>query len=221
MAELREAADKSESLKNTLLLKCKSWGGPLASVEELHKLTQSTDDQKKLKSILRTEMNYKRKTSSVVEISGRSELYRINKVTLADLKTNLLLLLTITSNEIAESAETVMLAQDEMFALLSKERREEVVPEPNNVPPVNEPCVAILETPYTRGWYVGFRGEAKGDENYMFEKLEPCSSYSGDLYWRYPRETDLQIVSVKKYRRAMSSVTGTVRAWFLLLKMAQ
>ena len=62
--KLRQLADTTEELKRTLLLRCKYWRGPNAPVDELQDVISSAASKKQLKTMLRTEIQYPRKTIS-------------------------------------------------------------------------------------------------------------------------------------------------------------
>ena len=57
-----------------------------------------------------------------------------------------------------------------MFAMLTDQPQPASVSvDKNEAQQINEPCIAVL-----RGsdWLVGFRGEKRDDDSYLFEKLE-------------------------------------------------
>ena len=80
---------------NKLLGKCKSWGGPVTSAEELNSILESKPDI--AEHIIRTELAYYRDTHKA-DVIANPRLYKLNKLTHEDRLANLCVLLSNNSN---------------------------------------------------------------------------------------------------------------------------
>lgn len=88
-----DMALKLEERSITLLKKCKEWGGPWTEFQEFQASVKKIKDQEKLRKILRTEILYK-KLLCPKDFERRKDLYKVNKMTLAQMKENLTVLLS-------------------------------------------------------------------------------------------------------------------------------
>ena len=91
-----EKAKKQSNYTNKLLQQCKSWGGPVTTIEELLQITQSKPD--KIEQIVRTEFSYYRDTHKS-DVIANAHLFKLNKVTHEERLANLSILLSDKSTE--------------------------------------------------------------------------------------------------------------------------
>ncbi|KAK6179055.1 hypothetical protein SNE40_011501 [Patella caerulea] len=189
------AALKATEYIHILLKKCKTWGGPITDVNELEKIIQNADDKQSLKSILKSEISYRKQTSN--DTKTRPHLYKLNQLSTAEMKINLTLMLT-TETDMADINIPDMPTEDDMSLIffgvnkINKQSPErEQISEPEVT--INEPCVVIWDN--GRQWYVGICISEDTDGTYTVEHLERCISNESKL-WRHPLHTDIQTVDV-------------------------
>ena len=199
LQEACDAALKAEEYVHVLLHKCKSWGGPFTTIQELENCIETTPDDKNLKNILRTEVSYRRRTSPR-DFQARPSLYKLNQVSTIDLKVNMTLILTSE----AEGVQCVpeMPTEDGMMQIFIDEAGH--LDEPavsgeksaqNKLEPdisVNEPCVVIWDIDNIRQWFLGICLSDNSDGTYTIEHMQRCDS-SG-MRWKYPLRSDIQTV---------------------------
>ena len=178
-----------------LLKKCKTWGGPLTDVTELERIVVQSDDDQNLKSILRSEIAYRKRTSN--DAKTRPQLYRLNQLSTAEMKVNLTLILT-TETEIDATSIPEMPTEDEMKSIFFgsdsvtiKQLESESLPEPEVT--VNEPCIVIWDTNTSRQWYLGICVSEESDGTYTVEHLERCFENESKT-WKHPSRPDIQNV---------------------------
>jgi hypothetical protein len=90
----QEDAHKFEEESNILLKLCKTWGGPFTEFPDFEKAwNQPNQQEKHLKKILKSEISF-RKITYPRDVVDRPTLYKLNKLSVIDLKTNLSILLS-------------------------------------------------------------------------------------------------------------------------------
>ena len=207
LQQLCNAALKAEEYVHVLLRKCKAWKGPFTTVEELEACVAKTTDDEKLKTILRTEVSYRRHTSPR-DYQARTNLYRLNQITTAELKVNLTLILTSDTENI-EALQDMPTEEDmiKVFKLdvqhVEKPDDTELQELPASSQPsaspeveVNEPCIVIWDINDKRQWFVGICISDHNDGTYTVEHLERSDPSGDGSRWRYPKRSDIQTVSV-------------------------
>ena len=147
-------AQKAEEYIRTLLQKCKVWGGPFTTVDELQKCVE-TQDETKLKSILRTELCFRRHTSRR-DFTSRPYLYKVNQVSSTEMKLNLAMLL---SSDGKKDSPADLPSEDDMLAVFDIKNERPVVQdeaeEDSTEVSINEMCVVIWDEKDWRKWYLG------------------------------------------------------------------
>lgn len=87
------AAEKLEERSNNLLKKCKTWGGPWTEFSEFKSAVSRMKDEVELKKIIRNEILFK-KVTCPRDFEKRKALYKVNKMSLAEMKANMTILLS-------------------------------------------------------------------------------------------------------------------------------
>ena len=192
---------------HVLLQKCKSWGGPFTCIDELESCVDESDDDERLKTILRTEVAY-RKHTSPHDQRTRPMLYKLNQVSLAELKINLTLILTSDSETLGDNIPSFPTEEDmeQAFKLHVDEQAnpntisiEEKKKEVQNKDPevhINEPCIVLWDINEKRQWYVGICLADHEDGTFTVEHLERCSKTGDSKLWKHPYHSDIQTVSI-------------------------
>ena len=85
-----ENGRKRKDYIKTMLVDCKSWGGPCASVDELQLILRQNPDRSE--KIIKTEMAFYSHTQKADKIE-RPELFRLNGITIEEKLENLTILL--------------------------------------------------------------------------------------------------------------------------------
>ena len=136
--KIEEAVKKNTrtgNYRDLLLKKCKSHGGPVTSIEDVTYLVNKTDDKKKLKSSLRSEIGFQ-KVLHPFDAKERSYLYKMNFLSAEELAENLTILLDVTQNP--DAAEDFELpSEEEMYEIICKDA------DSSGYPPENAAAVAI------------------------------------------------------------------------------
>ena len=143
-----EKAKKQSNYTNKLLQQCKSWGGPVTTIEELLQITQSKPD--KIEQIVRTELSYYRDTHKS-DVIANAHLFKLNKVTHEGRLANLSILL---SDKSTESTYVSLPSTQDALVLLSPTAYIEHV-ENDTVLKLNV-CVTLwLDDKNEKTWYLG------------------------------------------------------------------
>ena len=93
LAKMKMEDDNRLKFLDIVLQKCKLHNGPLTKVDELNRLITDISDEKKLKSALRLDVQY-RKSIFIKNAENRPELYKLNSLPLDQLVMNLTALLS-------------------------------------------------------------------------------------------------------------------------------
>ena len=180
--EKMQQARNSSQYTMKLLEKCKSWGGPVTSVEELSSILESKPDISD--HIVRTELAYYRDTHKP-DVIANPRLFKLNKISSEDRLSNLFVLLNGHSNKVAP----IPLPND-ADALAVLKNLELTVNTKEKIVDVNGICVTLWVLPSgKKNWYLGYCKDITDDE-YVVEHLERVSQNS-DLKWRYPSQQDI------------------------------
>ena len=211
LKENKESAAKKETRVNTIISICKSHGGPFTTVKELNIAMKSTDDEKEKRTLLRNEILL-RKDISQKDSKENPELYKVNSMTIAQMKINLGILLSGGHDNDNVDEKTVLPDIQNMFLELNHSN-DELPPTDSNETddmPLNELCVAIWDTGNEREWFIGMRKEKVSTEEYIIDYLEPLPNDKGRKMWRYPSKVDQQ--KTLKMQMVLCNVIG---AWDL------
>jgi len=199
------AAQKAVEYVHLLLHKCKSWGGPFTTIHELEEQVKIASDDNTLKTILRTEVSYRKQTSPR-DYLARPHIYKLNQISTLELKINLTLILTSESgNNIGDLPD--MPTEEDMTQIFNitkvqaAQSSSSIVKAPISYVsqpevPVNEPCIVIWDVGNVRQWYVGICMNDNDDGTYTIEHLERCDPSGDGLHWRYPVRPDIQSVTI-------------------------
>ena len=182
------AAKKSQNYTAKLLDRCKSWGGPCTSVNELHEVLQRKPDIQN--DIVKYELGYYVHTHKS-EKQVKSDLFRMNKISHDEKLENLTILLAgddcnVTNNTICDlpTNEDVLLAMNEIDPTSSSQN-----PNRPNLQ-INELCVSAWQNSVKEYvWYIGYVQKIN-DDGYVIDYMHrSTSSYSK---WKYPDVEDVQ-----------------------------
>ena len=175
--EKTQQARHSSEYTNKLLQKCKSWGGPVTSVEELSGILEGKPDISD--HIVRTELAYYRDTHKA-DVIANPRLFKLNKISSEDRLANSFVLLNGHSNKV------------------------EQVPLPNNAAAlveveetavnVNDICVTLWVLPTgMKTCFFGYCQEVLQDGKLVVEHLDRVRKGS-NLKWKYPVTPDIATV---------------------------
>lgn len=205
LQKLCDAALKAEEYTHVLLHKCKTWGGQFTSIDELEQCVLTTDDAS-LKTILRTEVSYRRHTSPQ-DFQARSTLYKLNHLTVAEFKINFALILTNETENIQSIPD--MPGEEDMIKVFNLQDNTDndcentvVTPQSEIIPvyptevAINEPCIVLWDINNQRQWYMGICLNDNDDGTYRVEHLERCNPTADGKMWRYPKQSDIQSVDI-------------------------
>ena len=148
---------RSNEFANSLLKKCKEQKGPVTSIEELKALVN--ENSPNLKSYLRVEVQYKRELHQR-DAEVRSNLYKVNRLTVQDLIENLTILLS----EDPDADESVIFpCEDEIMDLINgssnsnpTDHKETTKSLPVSALKVNQPVAVVWDMKRKKQWFIGF-----------------------------------------------------------------
>ena len=130
----------------SLLAKCKKHGGPFISAEEVDQCLKDIKDEIEKKRILRVEILYCRHTSGS-DAQQRPHLYKVNQLSLAEMKINIVILLTNSADELSDILPIP--CEDEVLKMLSLDQQVAAQNECNTSetavfePKINKPSIVI------------------------------------------------------------------------------
>ena len=178
-----------ENYQNKMLCKCKTWGGPFTSVDELEIALGSNPD--KVELIVKTELTYFRH-SHRTDVTARPELYKTNGISNEERLENLTLLLN--DSNISGPPQTVNLPTNR-DALRVLTPCESSVEDTRDLPiSVNELCVTLWSERGSRNWYIGYCTSV--DNNVATVDHLHRSRNRNNSMWKYPSITDCVDVSL-------------------------
>ena len=183
---------------NSLLAKCKVHGGPFVCADEVDNCLKLANSEIEKKKILRVEILYRRHTSTK-DVSNRPHLYKVNQLSLAEMKINIVTLIT---NQVSDLSEIpTLLTEDEAMQLMSipnTTTEKESSDQPTEFEPkINEPCIVIWDEIDERKWYVAMCRRQVESKRFLLEHLQRVPSDKTKRFWRYPlgwKKSDEQIV---------------------------
>ena len=121
------------------------------SINELDSCLTNISDEAGIKYILCLEISYRRHTSSK-DFQLNPELYKVNQVSVAEMKVNLAMLL---SNEHVSDVDYQLQFPSEEDIMKVLQSNNQTVHSPSSVEfPINEPSVAIWNEENGRQWYI-------------------------------------------------------------------
>ena len=212
IAETHAKALHQVEYVHILLAKCKKHGGPFVSINELDSCLTNRSDEAGIKRILRLEISYRRHTSSK-DFQFNPELYKVNPVSVAEMKVNLAVLL---SNEHVSdvddhSDQLQFPSEEDIMKVLQSSNQ--TVHSPLSVEfPINEPCVAIWDEENGRQWYIGMMREHLRNNKYLVDHLELVSKDKTKKCWRYPAKPDEHEVELVQIIPCNFIGTGNMRS---------
>ena len=166
LEQLMEIGRQKEKYIDKVVEKCKGWGGPILSAEELS-------------SILRTEITYQKHTHAS-DARRRKELYLINKQETASLKYNLTLLLSDNEALVGTSSE-LFLPTDADIDQLNIISPLEIRTASSDHIKLNEPHAIVWMEKSKPHWYVGFPILVINDTTTKIEHLHRESTSSNTI----------------------------------------
>lgn len=166
--------------------KCKSHNGPFTSIEELQRYVNKKP--KDLQKNLRYEIIFKRQLNSQ-DFQIRPSLYKVNRMTVDELLTNLTILLA--TEEVGPHEEIDLPSQEEMMKILRENQDIKDIQSFYYQQPL---AVKWDETETTKRWYLGFYLNGSMDTTLKVDHLTP--DREGKEYWKRPAIDDIQDVFV-------------------------
>ena len=150
--EKLQKAKKQSCYTNKLLMQCKSWGGPVTSVDEVLQIIQKKPDI--AEHIIRVELAYYRDTHKA-DVISTPELFRLNKVTHEERLTNLSVLL---SGKSLHNVSPLPTAEKALKLLQSSDDSDESEVSSDLLDvSLNQMCVTLwLDDNNQRVWYLGY-----------------------------------------------------------------
>ena len=195
--DVKKAAKQIEYV-HLLLAKCKKHGGPFISINEVETNLKVVGSDTEKKRILRAEILYRRHTSTK-DFQNRPHLYKVNQLSLIEMKINIA---TIITNPVSDLKEIPTLPTEEEVMQMITVRNE---PMKNNItalgienfePKVNELCIVMWDEKNIRNWYVAMCQKRLNANQFYLEHLECISSENIKRCWRYPKKSDEQIAEL-------------------------
>ena len=186
--EKMEKAKRTSCYTNTLLIKCKSWGGPTTSVEEIKQILEKKPDI--AEQIIRVELSYFRDTHKA-DVIATPELFKLNMYTHEERLTNFCVLLSGQSShsiqplptpenalKVLRGASNELVQQTDLFEIS-----------------LNQMCVTLwLDENSQQVWYLGYCVKINvEDEVFTIEHLHRVNKQC-NLKWMYPANNDIQDV---------------------------
>ena len=184
---------RSNEFANSLLKKCKEQKGPVTSVEELKALVN--ENSHNLKPYLRVEVQYKRELHQR-DAEVRSNLYKVNRLTVQDLIENLTILLS----EHPDADESVIFpCEDEIMDLINgssnsnpTDHKETTKSLPISALKVNQPVAVLWDMKSKKQWFIGSLLGTNADGTYRIDHLERVDSRSNRGWQRRSGNDDIQ-----------------------------
>ena len=219
--KLKENAAKAShrvEYVHVLLAKCKKHGGPFVSVQELESHLKELRNEADVKKMLREEISYRRHISTR-DFQERPQLYRVNQISVIEMKVNLGVLLTNAEIDVEET--TTLPSEEEIMNTLVGEDITCQIPHSGNAghqesmnanhtdpgnsaaadntfsePVINEPCIVIWDEASDRKWYLAMCRSKLDHEKFLVDHLECVSKNGIKHHWRYPTKSDEQEVEL-------------------------
>ena len=191
-----EKSNQQTEYVHVLLGKCKRHEGPFLCVEELENYLNNIKDEKEQKRVLQEEILYQQHTV-IKDAQIRSQLYKVNRLTLTEMKVNFI---TLLGNHDQTPTELLLLpTEDDLFRIFQNtaHEAEKNIEQPFE-PLINEPFIVIWDEVGGRNWYIAMCREKINEEQYMAEHLERLPNDKTKRCWKYPEKTDEQIVEMKQ-----------------------
>lgn len=182
MEEKMELAKKQSQYVNKLLVQCKSWGGPVSSIEELQ--TTLKRHPEAVENIVEVELTYYKHTHRT-EVIANPSLFKLIKISHEERLSNLFVLLN--------SSGTIMTAMPTNSDALR------ILRNIGQFPKVAEKgldCGQLCATLWNEGgvktWYLGYCVEVL-ENDFRVEHMHRIAKES-NLKWRYPARPDIALV---------------------------
>ena len=181
---------------------------PILWVEELENCLNNIKDEKEQKRVLREEILYRRH-SSVKDAQIRSHLYKVNQLTLTEMKVNFI---TLLGNHDQTPTELPLLpSENDLFHIFQNTEHEA---EKNTKQSfellINEPCIIIWDEVGGQNWYVAMCREKINEEQFMVEHLECLPNDEAKRCWKYPEKTGEQVVELEQV-----IPVNVIASWYL------
>ena len=193
--KIEEKIKKAKNLSqytNKLLQQCKTWKGPVSSMDELNSILKEKPD--KIEQIVRTELAYYRNTHKSDVITSPS-LFKLNKISHEERFTNFCVLLGGISNE-----KSIVLPQNEdaLSVLRDYNNNDNFVGEDEEIAvEINQLCVTLWNGEHEKLWYLGYCKEVKDNGEFLIEHLDRIDMNS-NLKWKYPQYDDICLVEAEQ-----------------------
>ena len=152
--EKLKQAEKQGQYTNKLLGQCKSWNGPVTSVEELNAILKKRATN--AEEIVKTELTYYRNTHRS-EVVASPLLFKLNKVSHEERLTNLCILLGGMSHSLTKLPDN----HNALSALRSN--NQEVDNEESSILHINDICITLWLEGKEKQWYIGYCKEINDD----------------------------------------------------------
>ena len=178
--EKLKQAEKQGQYTNKLLGQCKSWNGPVTSVEELNAILKKRATN--AEEIVKTELTYYRNTHRS-EVVASPLLFKLNKVSHEERLTNLCILLGGMSHSLTKLPDN----HDALSALRSNNL--EVDNEESSILHINDICITLWLEGKEKQSYIGYCKEINDDGTFSVDHIHRVKNHS-NLAWKFPSRPD-------------------------------
>ena len=186
-----EKGKRVQIYQDKLLSKCKSWGGPCVSVEELESAVQSHPDR--AEAMVRTELTYFRQCHRA-DMLLRPELYKVNGIGHDERMENLIILLSDMDNFATESHDVQLPTNREALNVISNSASAPpAAQEPENEAEINQLYVTLWDERGVKTWYLGYCVSC-GNGTIIVDHLHRTRK-KNDTQWKYPDVPDTSEVT--------------------------
>ena len=188
--EKLEKAKNQSQYTNKLLNQCKSWRGPVCSIDELNTILSEKPDM--MEQIVRTELTYYRNTHKA-EVIASPSLFKLNKISHEERLTNLCVLL----GGMSDRSITILPGNKDALAALKNGDGVVGVVEEEAILVVNQICVTVWNEVNGKQWYIGYCTEVKENGTFLVEHVDRVKKNS-NLKWKYPVSPDTCVVDAEQ-----------------------
>ena len=178
-AKMKEA-EKQGQYTNKLLVQCKSWNGPVSSIEELNAILKKKPNNSE--ENVKTELTYYRNTHRS-EVIASPSLFKLNKVSHEERLTNLCVLLGGITHEVA-----ILPGNNDALSVL-RSNDPEIDREEASILKINDICVTLWMEGKGKQWYIGYCKEVNQDGTFMVDHIHRVNKHS-NLVWKFPTQPD-------------------------------
>ena len=181
--EKMEKAKKQSQYVHKLLVQCKSWDGPVCSIEELDSILHKKPDL--VEKIVKIELTYYIHTHRSNVIAAPS-LFKVNKISHSERLSNLYILLNGQSTSF-----TALPKNNDALRILQNINNDESPShdEKENLLDIGQMCVTLWNENGHAAWYLGYCIDVCQNGLYTIEHIHRVAK-DLSLKWKYPTRDD-------------------------------